>query len=164
MRWWWLEVDVFFFSFLAFSLVYVVGLVSQSSNIPLLRKSQIKKAFHNLRREDIPIKKKQKQQHSYSSKMQVDGESDRFREFKQIKNTNINWKMPTQSSLIHGFCLILFCIVKNWNICFYLNFFFIFICITATDSHTGQRWPTREGGRNIQYLHMFFRGKWGLHF
>lgn len=42
-------------------------------------------------------------------------------------------------------------------------FFFIFISITATDSHTGQRWATREGGGNIQYLHMFFRGQWGLH-
>lgn len=42
--------------------------------------------------------------------------------------------------------------------------FFIFICVTATDSHTGQRWATTEGGRNIVYLHMFFRGQRGLHF
>lgn len=81
----------FFFPLLAFSLVYFVGLVSQSSDIPLSIKSQIKKAFHTLRREDIPIKKK----HSYSSKVQVDGESDYFREFEQIEHANMNWKMLT---------------------------------------------------------------------
>lgn len=51
---------MFPFSLLAFSLVYFVGLVSQSSDIPLSSKSQILKAFHNLRREDIPILKKKK--------------------------------------------------------------------------------------------------------
>lgn len=159
--------DVFFYSLLAFSLVYFVGLVSQLSDIPLSSKSQIKKGFPQLAtrgHSDQKKREKNKKKHSYSSKVLVDGESDCVREFEQIENANMNLKMPTQSSLIHGFCLILFYIVKKWNICFYLNFFFfIFICVTATDSHTGQRWATREGGGNIQYLHMFFRGQWGLH-
>lgn len=40
--------DVFFYSLLAFSLVYFVGLVSQLSDIPLSSKSQIKKGFPQL--------------------------------------------------------------------------------------------------------------------
>lgn len=49
----------FFFSLLAFSLVYFVGLVSQSSDIPLSSKIHINnKAFHNSRREDIPSEEK----------------------------------------------------------------------------------------------------------
>lgn len=42
----------------------------------------------------------------------------------------------TQSSLIHGFCLILVLYCQEMKYLFLLEFFFIFICITATDSHT----------------------------
>lgn len=120
---WWLEVNgCFLFSLLAFSLVYFVGLVSQSSDIPLSSKSQIKKASHDLRREDIPIHKKQKK-HSYSSKVQSWWGVWPFqRIWTRRKRQYESENAYTQSSLIHGFCLIFFYIVKKWNICFYLNF------------------------------------------
>lgn len=44
---------------------------------------------------------------------------------------------------------------------FLLEFFFIFICITATESHTGQTGP---GGRNIEHVHVFLGGPRGRAF
>lgn len=74
----------------------------------------------------------------------------------------MNWRMPTHR--VHWSMGSVWFYFRAMEYLFLLEFFFIFICITVTDSHTGQRWATREGGRNIQYLHMFFRGQWGLHF
>lgn len=46
-----------------------------------------------------------------------------FREFEQIEKGQHDLENAyTQTSLIHGFCLILFYFVKKLNICFYLNF------------------------------------------
>lgn len=114
-----MDVFFFFFPLLAFSLVYFVGLVSQSSDIPLSIKSQIKKAFHTLRREDIPIKKKTflfKQSASWRGVWLFQRIwTNRTRQY-ELENAY------TQSSLIRGFGLFFFYIVKKWNICFYLNF------------------------------------------
>lgn len=114
--------DVFFFSLLAFSLVYFVGLVSQSSDIPLSSKSQIIKAFHNLRREDIPIKKQKTKTFLLKRSASWWGVWPCQRIWTNRKRQYELENAYTQSSLIHGFCLILFYFVKKWNICFYLNF------------------------------------------
>lgn len=83
--------------------------------------------------------------------MQVDVESNWIREFEQVENTGVNLKKnKTKKNLsayrVHGSMGFRWIFnVEKWNICFYLNFFFfIFICITATDSHTGQGWATKR--------------------
>lgn len=148
----------FFFPLLAFSLVYFVGLVSQSSDIPLSIKSQIKKAFHTLRREDIPIKKKNI---PIQAKCKLTG-SLTISENLNKSNTPIWIGKCLHTELTDPFVFLLHC--QEMKYLFLLEFFVICICVTATDSHTGPRWATRKGGHNIQYLHMFLWGKWGLHF
>lgn len=150
---------MFPFSLLAFSLVYFVGLVSQSSEIPLSSKSQIFKGFPQLTmrgHSDLNNKKKRKKKkHSCWSKNAV-VESG-------WKSENKTARWIGKDSLTHGFCFIFLLLYQEMNYLFYLNFvFFLFICITATDSHTGRAVSYKKGWSNIQYLHMFFRGQWGL--
>lgn len=127
----------FFFSLLAFSLVYFVGLVSQSSDIPLSSKSHINnKAFHNSRREDIPSEEKNI---PVQAKCKLMG-SLKFR----IANANMNWKNAyTQSSLIHGFCLIFFYIVKKW-------IFFVFTWIFSSYLSASQPQIVTQGSEELQ--------------
>lgn len=104
--------DVFFFSLLAFSLVYFVGLVSQSSDIPLSSKSQIKKGFPQLAtrgHSDLKKKTTTKKNISIEAKCKFMGSLTISEKFEQIEKCQYELENAyTQSSLIHGFCLILF--------------------------------------------------------
>lgn len=134
--------DVSLFSLLAFSLVYFVGLVSQPSDIPLSSKSQITNSFHNLRREDIPIENKQKN-------IPIEAECKFAWLFRELERKYDLEKCLhaefTDPRVLFDFILL----CQEIKYLFLLEFFFIFICITATYSHTGQQRATREGGRNI---------------
>lgn len=112
----------FFLVSLFFGLLCRAGfpIIKQESNSKrLLSTTYDKRTFRSKKNKKQTKSKKKK--HSYSSKVQVDGESDRFREFEQIKKTKNRKKTCqyelknayTQSSLIHGFCLIFFYIVKK---------------------------------------------------
>lgn len=90
-------------------------------------------------------------EHSYSSKVQVGGEPDRIREFEQVENANMNWKMPTRR--VHWLMgsvwfFFFFVIVKKWNICFYLNFSSY---LSASQPHivTQDSDELQKGGHNI---------------
>ena len=136
---WWLEVNgcflfffFFFFSLLAFSLVYFVGLVSQSSDIPLSSKSHINnKGFPQLttrghserRKKNIPVQAK--------CKLMGRVWMNRKRQY-ELKKKNKKKNAYTQSSLIHGFCLIFFYIVKKW---IFFVFTWIFFHIYLHHSH-----------------------------
>lgn len=73
---------MFSFSSLDFSLVYLVGLVSQSSDIGFHTRVKFKRLSTTYEERTFQQTTK-KIKHSYSRNVQVAGDSDHFREFEQ---------------------------------------------------------------------------------
>lgn len=104
------------FSF--FLVSFFFGLLCRAG-FPIVRHTLVKQesnkiSFPQLETRGHSDPKKKNKKHSYSSKVQVDGEPDRFREFERIQNADMNLENAyTHSSLIHGFCFILFTLSRN---------------------------------------------------
>lgn len=137
--WRWMD----FFKIFSSSLAFFFGLLCRAG-FPIIRNTLVKQqselSFFFPKRptwHSYPRNKKEygSKKHSCISKVQVDGESDHFPKLKPIRNVDMNWK-SRHRLLIRGVYLTFLYIVEKWNICFYLNFC-LFICIPATESHTG---------------------------
>lgn len=139
-----------FLSLLAFSLVYLVGLVSQPSDVRSSRSSVTinEWPFHaKFQPEDIPTKQTQ-----YTFRITP---SARWRGVRLVF-----------ADVADPWVLFDFLFPKTWNIRFYLNFFlyfifsFLFICNTAT---VGRGRFSEEPQQTVVatswFLHMFLRGQ-----